>query len=385
MASTRALYIVPPRHLHEGTELDTVEKLREAVEAVGRALIFQGTEPFEGGEKRWYAWRTSPTFNGFSKEELPWVMSTCLRLESIFLGYTYAIWVINHVHSKLQNTDSSGEEPEFQTDDLREWLQKLYLAYLVLVDQVKGNLLLWNQRMQPYPCAEYFTHTCNVLINICAALHTIVFVEYGKRAGVKLSDSTWARLFLFVALRFERAYFLLTDFVWVMYGGSHISAVNLQRVCVGYVLYYRAKTYIISLRALGDLHANRSQSLRGSKYSESEIALAMAQRAIYLLRPLVNNPFFGFQERANQLLAYAEKIVRERVLCFERSSVVCNRIKSAKDYDKLDKIIKSYITDDQARHMLLVRSQTKDRLYYVPDETYGNYDAFAYHAFPMPE
>lgn len=371
--------------MHEGTELDTIEKLREAVESVARALILQGNEPFEAGEHRWYAWRASPTFNGVPKQDLPWVMATCPRMEAIFLGYTYAIWVINYVHGKLQKTTDSAEETELPTEELREWLQKLYLAYLFLVDQVKGNLLLWNQRMQPYPCAEYFTHTCNALISLCAALHTIVFIEYGKRAGVKLSDSTWARLFLFVAVRFERTYFLLTDFVWVMYGGSHISAVNLQRVCVGYILYYRAKTYIISVRAIGDSANHRARSPTSYRYSESEVALAMTQRAIYLLRPLVNNPFFGFQDRAKNLLAYAEKTVRERVLSFDRSALVCNRVNTSKDYDKLEKIVKTYITDDQARHMLLVRAQTKDRFHYMPDDNYGNYDALAYHAFPMPQ
>ena len=391
MASGRALYIAPPVHYNPAIQLDTQEKLREGVEAVARALITQGAEPFEDGEHRWFAWVASPTFNGYSKGDLL-IVDTCLRMESVFLAYTLAIWTINGSHNKLQKIvrerRERGRQAEIVVDseELHELCNQIYLAYLVLVDQCKGNLIMWNQRTHPYRCAEHYANTCNVLINICAALHTVAFIEYAQQMKSKLTKSSWARLFLFIALRFERAYFILTDFVWVMYGGSHITAVNLQRVCLGFVLYYRAKAYMISIQSLGDSTSKHTRSL-GTKYTESEIALAFAQRSIYLLRPLVDNPFFGFQDRARNLLDHSEQIVRERFLAAPDTSFVRKRVETAEDYDKLGRVVDTCLSDAQAKHMLRVHAETGGRsvYHYQPDLRYGNYDAFLHHALSMPE
>lgn len=390
MASTSNLFIIPPVHFVNRIGLDTEQKLREAIESISRGLIDQGLSPFTGNEHRWFAWKVSPTFNGFVDGDLI-ISNSCLRTEAVFIGYAFAIWTINSAHAELRAISVSRDEAQKTSSvykdvtDMSDMCNRLYLAYLILVDVVKGNLILWNQRTHPYESAEYYTETTNVLINICAALHTIAFVEYGQsNKAIKLSKTTWARLFLFIAIRFERAYFLLTDFVWVMYGGNHPSAISLQRICLGYILYYRAKTYILCLSAImedpkRDVRTNRM-------YNSSEMIMALAQRSVYLLTPLITNIHFGFSTRSQKLIAYAEQMIRENYLSVRPDSITRKRITNADEYDKLESIVSEVIKDEQARNMLRVKAQTnKHNFHFVPDEDFGNYDGFMYHAIEMPE
>lgn len=391
MASTRTLYIIPPEHFVKRIDLDTEQKLREAVESVARGLLDQGRDPFPGKEHRWFSWKVSPTFNGFVEGDFI-ISNTCLRTEAIFIGYAFAIWTINSVHKELQEIaiqrsgiDDSGKNMEKDITDMQDMCNRIYLSYLVLVDLVKGNLLLWSQRAHPYESAEYYMHTANVLINICAALHTIAFVEYGQaNKSIKLSKTTWARLFLFIAIRFERAYFILTDFVWVMYGGNHPSAISLQRICLGYILYYRAKTYVLCLSAIMD---DPKRSIRTDRrFSSSEMIMALAQRSVYLLTPLVNNVHFGFNTRSRKLLVYSEQMIRESYLSVSQDSVTRRRITNSEEYNILHPIISEVIREDQSRNMLRVKAQTdKHGFHFTPDLQFGNYDSYMYHALEMPE
>lgn len=396
MASNEQLSIIPPFHYKSPVVLNTELKLREGIESINRCMINQGKEAFDKGEHRWYAWVASPTFNGCAEQTV--ICNTCVRMEAIFLGYTFAIWTINNVHEELrelvlrrldlqQKTSSTGHATENNDDvspdpdDMRNICNRLYLVYLVLVDSVKGNLVLWNQRSHPYPSAEYYTETCDVLINICAGLHTIAFIEYGQsqKKGAQLSKTTWARLFLFVAIRFERAYFILTNFVWVMYGGGNDSAIALQRICMGYLLYYRAKAYILVILSITDNATKESKTHKN--YSDSEYVLALAQQSLYLLQPLVKNPFFGFQTRSKKLIDFSEMRIREHYSSVPITSITRRRITTREEYDQLESIVSECINDSQARNMLQTPAHIEmHHRYFQPDPQYGNYDGFLYHA-----
>lgn len=389
MACDRKLWIEPPVHYIDRIGLDTEIKLREAVESVARRLIVKSTEGFEEhDEMRWYAWIASPTFNDFAKDRVV-ITSTCLRFETIFLGYAYAIWTINGTHEELRELvlrrSKAGTNPLIRTDysDLEKIVDRLHFAYLVLTDIVKGNLLLWNRRSHPYESAEYYIETTNVLINICVALHTLAFVEFGQSDKNKINNSTWARLFLFIAIRFERAYFLLSSFVWLMYGGTHPTATALQRVCMGYILYYRAKTYIMCILTI---ISDPKKDIRMDRpYSSLEMILAFAQRCVWLCTPLVRNIHFGFQSRAKKLLEYAEKTIRQSYIAVPKTSISRKTIESEEDYNNLEHIISFIITDGQSKHMLAVMAKSRNGFRFVPNFDYGNYNGFEHFSLRMPD
>jgi hypothetical protein len=235
--------------------------------------------------------------------------------------------------------------------EMKEMSKRMYELYTIIKEVLTPSVSLCVMGQSLPLCPELSVQTCNALMCIVRAFHTIITfttLEMAKtKKGDKVKDSTSAAMCMHISLMFYEAYSILTKCVWPYYIWDSPSYVATERTALQQYLMGNGHFYMIRAH----LFAYRQQT-SCKDGQRAMVQLCLLRRAYYLIRILSEGSFLGFHDASTVLKGWVIAQINNIRQHWTIDPAQEQKIETPEQYDAIERHILHVLDKRDARHLL---------------------------------